>query len=72
MTKKIQRNKKRFLFFGPDKDYSLLLHISIYNRESGSRSSFEKPLGKKIENNLIVFFFLSENVDILNFQKYVK
>jgi len=40
MTKKNKGNKKDFfLFFGPDKDYSLLLRISIHNGESGSRSS---------------------------------
>jgi len=39
MTKKNKGNKKIFLFFGPDKDYSLLLRISIHNGESGSRSS---------------------------------
>jgi len=38
MTKK-NKEKKRFLFFGPDKDYSMLLRISIHNGESGSRSS---------------------------------
>jgi len=34
-----KENKKRFLFFGPDKDYSLLLHISIHNGQLGSCSS---------------------------------
>ena len=40
MINKNKGNKKNiFLFFGPDKDYSLLLRISIDNGESGSRSS---------------------------------
>jgi len=39
MTKKNKANKKNFMFFGPDKDYSLLLRISIHNGESGSHSS---------------------------------
>jgi len=65
-----KETKKDICFFGPNKDDSLFLRISIHNGESGSRSSFEKLLGKKFEN--LIFFFLSENVDILNFQKYVE
>jgi len=47
MTKKNKGNKKDFLFFGPDKDYFLLLRISIHNGESGSHSSLWKTFWKK-------------------------
>ena len=49
MINKNKGNKKNiFLFFGPDKDYSLLLRISIDNGESGSRSSLWKNILKTI------------------------
>ena len=52
-------NKKRFLFFGLDKDYFLLLRISIHNGELGSRSSLWKNFLKKTicSNMLISLFF---------------
>jgi len=59
MTKKNKGNKKDFLFYGPDKDYSLLLRISIHNGESGSRSSLWKNFLKKTicSKMLISLFF---------------
>ena len=59
MTKKNKGNKKK-LFFGPDKDYSLLLRISIHNGESGSRIVLHEKLFEK-KNTLF------EEVDISPF-----
>jgi len=59
MTKKNKETKKIFLFFGPDKDYSLLLRIPIHNGESGSRSSLCKNFLKTIYSKMLILFFFN-------------